>query len=46
MSDPESEDEGPPAEINMTDDECEMDVALDSGCVAHCSRSGGGLRRR
>ena len=34
MSDPESEDE----EINIAADEgCEMDVALDTGCVAHCA---------
>jgi hypothetical protein len=34
MSDSESEDE----EINIAaDEECEMDVALDTGCVAHCA---------
>ena len=37
MEDPESEDEEAGTEINAAEEECEMDVALDTGCVAHCA---------
>jgi len=37
MEDSESEDEEAGMEINAAEEECEMDVALDTGCVAHCA---------
>ena len=37
MADDDEDDEEVDGEVNATEEECEMDVALDSGCVAHCA---------
>ena len=35
--DDDEDDEEVDCEVNATEEECEMDVALDTGCVAHCA---------
>ena len=37
MEDSESEDEGVAVDVNAAEEECEMDVARDTGCVAYCA---------